>query len=142
MTKSKKDNQLGIKSAADEKLSPEAKNILAKLTNQEKRIKYKWLYFKPSNMNEFDFREYNSLKELFKGIYYRNLKLEDAERKKDEFMAVLVALEKYGPRKSDYLTARKNLLINAKKIYDEREIIINAFKDKIFLLNTKDFFKD
>ena len=68
MTESKKDNQLGIKSAAYEKLSPDAKNILAKLTNQENRIKYKWLYFKPSNMNEFDFREYNSLKELFKGI--------------------------------------------------------------------------
>ena len=59
MTEKKKDNQLGIKSAADiidEKLSPKAKNILAMLTNQEKLIKYKWLYFKPSNMSEFDFR--------------------------------------------------------------------------------------
>ena len=47
MTDDKKDNEIGIKSAVDtidKKLSPEAKNILAKLDNQEKRIKYKWLY--------------------------------------------------------------------------------------------------
>ena len=39
MTEHKKDNQLGIKSAADiidEKLSPKAKTLLAKLDNQEK----------------------------------------------------------------------------------------------------------
>ena len=93
----------------DEKLSPEAKNMLAKLTNQEKLIEYKWLYFKPSDVNEFDFREYNSLKDLFKTIYYRNLKIEDAGRKQDGFMAIFNALEKYNPRKFDYVTARKNL---------------------------------
>ena len=32
-------------------MSPEAKNILAKPTNQEVLIKYKWLYFKPSDVN-------------------------------------------------------------------------------------------
>ena len=64
-SENKKDNQLGIKSAAGilgEKLSPEAKNMLARLTGQEKLTKYKWLSFKPSNKNEFDFREYDSLK--------------------------------------------------------------------------------
>ena len=30
---------------------------------------------------------------------------------------------------------KKNLLGNVKKFYDEREIIINAFKNKIFPLN-------
>ena len=59
VTENKKDNELGIKSAADvidEKLSPEAKNILAKFGNQEKLFKHKWLYFEASNVNEFDFR--------------------------------------------------------------------------------------
>ena len=44
MTEDKKDNQLGIKSAAhmiNEKLPPQAKNILGKLDNQERLIKYK-----------------------------------------------------------------------------------------------------
>ena len=100
MIENKKDNQLGIKSAADindEKLSPEAKNIVSKLANKEKFIKYKWLYFKPSNMNEIDFREHNSLKELFKAIYCRTFKIEEAERKQEEFMAIPNALEEYNP---------------------------------------------
>ena len=142
MTEDKKDNQLDIKSVADiidQKLSPEAKKILAKLDNQEKLIKYKWLYFKASNLNEFDFREYNSLKELFKATYYRNLKIEDAERKQDEFMVVLDALDKYKRRKPDYETPIKNILINSKKFYDGTEMIINAFKNKIFPLCSEDF---
>ena len=132
MIENKKDNQLGRKSATDiigEKLSPKAKNILAKLDNQEKLIKHKLLYFKASNTNEFDFRDYSFLKELFKQIYYRNFKIEDAERKQDEFMAVYNALEKYNPKKPDYVTARKNLLINAQNFYDGREMIINVFKN-------------
>ena len=132
MIENKKDNQLGRKSATDiigEKLSPKAKNVLAKLDNQEKLIKHKLLYFKASNTNESDFRDYSFLKELFKQIYYRNFKIEDAERKQDEFMAVYNALEKYNPKKPDYVTARKNLLINAQNFYDGREMIINVFKN-------------
>ena len=97
MTEDKKHNQLGIQSTVDiidKKLSLEAKNMLVKLTNQEKLIKYKWLCFKSSHASEFDFREYNSLKELFKAIYYRNLKIEYAERKEEEFIVVLDALDK------------------------------------------------
>ena len=146
--KIKKTNQLGIKSATDiigEKLSPEAENILAKLINQEKLIKHKWIYFKASNMHEYEFRDYSSLKELFKNCYricYRNLKIEDAERKQYEFTAVLDASEKYKPKKPDYETARKNLLINAKNFYDGREMIIDTFKNKMFPLSTEDFFED
>ena len=147
MIENKRDIQLGIKSAADiigEKLSPEAENILAKVTNQEKLIQYKCLYFKPSGVNEFDFREYDSLKEVFlnSAIYYRNLKIEDAEGKQHEFLAIFNALERYNPRKPDYVTARKNLLINVKNFYNGREMIINTFKNKIFPLSTEDFFED
>ena len=85
-------------------------------------------------MNKFDFREYDSLKELLKAIYYRNLKIEDAEGKQDEFVAIFNALEKYNPRKSDYVTARKNILRNAKNIYDGREMIINAFTNCFHLV--------
>ena len=49
MIKNEKDDQLGINSAADmiyEKLSPEAKNMLAKISNQEKLINYKKLDFR------------------------------------------------------------------------------------------------
>ena len=54
-------------------------------------------------------------------------------------MAIPNALEEYNPRKSDHVTARKSILINAKKIYDGREMIINALKTGIFPLSTDDF---
>ena len=44
-------------------------------------------------------------------------------------------LERYRPRNPDYIEKRKNLLNNAKNFFDGREMIINAFKDKIFPLS-------
>ena len=103
MIENKKDNQLGIKSAADiigEKLSLEAKNILARLGYQERLIEYKWLYFKAYDSVEFDFRDFKSLKELFKAIYYRNLSIENVEREQDEFKGTLTALKRIRSKKT------------------------------------------
>ena len=100
--KENKINQLGIKTidyTIKEELSQEAKNILKKLNNQEKFINYKKLYFKRGNNLDYDFSEYSSLKELFKAIYYRNIRKEKAERIQDEFNGVYGALEKYNPIK-------------------------------------------
>ena len=118
------------------------KNVLSKLTNQEKLIKYKWLYFQPSNPNEFDFREYDSLKELFKAIYYRNLSVEDAERKQDGFMGICNVLENYNARKHEYVNAKNNPLIDAKIFYDGREMIIDAIKNRIFPVSPDNDFSD
>ena len=129
-----RDSQLGIKSIGytiKEELSQEAKNILEKLTYQEKLINYKKLYFKGGNKVEYDFTEYRSLKELFKAIYYRNIRIEKTERIQDEFNTITGALDLYNPRKTKYIEDKTKLLINAKKFYDRREIII-VFKNKIF----------
>ena len=126
----------------DEKLSQEAKNVLPNLSNQERIIEYKKLSFKRDKNLNFDFRDYRSLKELFKAIYYRNLSIDKAERIQDEYEAQFAALEKYKRKNSYYVTARKNLLINAKKFYDGSGMIINAIKDKIFPLNSEDVFEN
>ena len=45
-------------------------------------------------------------------------------------------LEKYEPRKdSKYKKLKEDLLINAKNFYDGREIILKAFRDKLFPLS-------
>ena len=59
-----------------------------KLNNQEKLINYKKLYFKGGNNLDYDFSEYRSLRELFKAIYYRNIRIEKAERIQDELNGV------------------------------------------------------
>ena len=103
---------------------------------------------KELNLREFknlyiDFRDYKSLKELLKEIHYRNMSIDDEEKEQEEYMVAFNALVKYRRRIFDYLTERKNLLNNAKNFYDGREMIINAFKEKIFPLNDEDgYFED
>ena len=97
-----KDSQLGIKSTdyiVKEELSEEAKSILKKLSNQEKIINYRKLYFKGGNKAKYDFTEYRPLLEFFKAIYYRNISIEEDEATQEEFNGVYCALEKYKPKK-------------------------------------------
>ena len=64
----------------DEELSHKAKNVLSKMCFLEKIIEYKKLSFKRDKKLGFGFREYRSLKELFKATYYRNLSIDKAKR--------------------------------------------------------------
>ena len=72
-------------------------------------------------------------------MYHRYLSIDKAERMQDAYEVQFSALKKYKPKNFDYLTARKNLLNNAKKFFDGREIIINTFKNKIFPLRPEGF---
>ena len=140
-----RDSQLGIKSIGytiKEELSKEARNMLEKLNNQEKLINYKKFYFKGGNNLDYDFSEYRSLKELFKTIQNRNIRIKKAERIQDEFNGVHGALEKYKQKKEPYIEKRRKLLINSKKLYDGREIIIDAFKNKMFPMASTGFEDD
>ena len=47
--------------------------------NQERSINYKRLNFKRDKSMEFDFRDYKSLKKLFKEIYYWKLSIDRIE---------------------------------------------------------------
>ena len=81
--------------------------MLTKLSNQEKIINYKKLSFKRARDLDFDFRDYRSLKELFKGIHYKNCSIDKAKRIQDEHEAQLAVLERYNPRNSDYVKEKK-----------------------------------
>ena len=91
-----KNSQLGIKSIGYivKELSQEAKNILKKLSNQEKTINYRKLCFKGGNNSEYDSTEYRPLLEFFNAIYYRNICIEEAEAIQETFNGVYGALEK------------------------------------------------
>ena len=86
---------------------------------------------------EFNFRDYKSIKEFFKDIYYKKFSIKEAESMQEEFSVVLTALEKYKTRDSEYNNKTLKLLENLKRFYDEREMIINAFKNKIFHFTMK-----
>ena len=140
--KENKDSQLGIKSigyTVRQELSQEAKNMLEKLNNQEKLINHWKLNFTGGNKVNYDFTNFSSLRELFRTIYYGEILIPAAEREQGNFDNRFELLKDYKPRKdSKYYKLKDDLLINAKKIYDGRKMIIEAFKNKIFPLSNPD----
>ena len=60
----------------------------------------------------------------------------------DEFNGVYGALKKYKPKKEPYIEKRRKLLINADSFCKGREMIIDAFKNKIFSLVPTGFSED
>ena len=109
--------------------------MLDKLSNQEKLIDYRKLNFRGGNNTDYDFSNFRPLKELSSVICYGEVLIPGAEREQDEFNHTFKALEIYNPSALKYKKNRQNLSINRQNFYDGRNMIINAFKDKIFPLN-------
>lgn len=105
----------------DDDLSHEARNIL--LAIKKKLSTAKRLSFERDKNLLLDFRDYRSLKELFRYVHYK--------KQKDGFNVVLNALNSYNSRKPEHLKGNKNLLDNAKKLCDGRKIIIDSLKNKV-----------
>ena len=141
-----KDNKLAIKSIGQtvkEELSQEAKNMLEKLNNQEKLINHKKIGFRGGNNKDYDFTNFSSLRELFRAIYYGEMLIPVAEREQDDFDNRFELLKDYKPKKdSKYYKLKDNHLINTKKIYDGRKMIIEGFKNKIFPLSNPDYYPE
>ena len=70
------------------------------LSNQKKNINHKRFSFKRDKNLVFDFRDYRYLTELFRDVYYKKFTTEEAERRLDEFAAILSALKKIQPKKN------------------------------------------
>ena len=106
--------------------------MLEKLNNQEKLINYRKLNVTGGNKVDYNFSECRSLKELFKTVHYINITIEKTERIQEESNTVINALKNYKSKKTKYKENKEKLLINAQNFYDGRDMIIKAFKNKIF----------
>ena len=76
----------------DQPLNFEAEELLEELKTIQKNVNYRKLKIKEGNMKDYDFSDYRTFKELFRDLYYRNLTIDEAESKQDEFNAVLDVL--------------------------------------------------
>ena len=109
---------------ADQPLSSEAKELIKEIKTIKKNVDYRKLKIKGGNMKDYDFSYYKTFKELFRDLYYRNITIDEAESKQDEFNAVLHLLKNYSPKHDKYVTLKNNLVDNASKFYEGREKII------------------
>ena len=95
-------------------------------------VDYRKLKIRGGNNVDYDFSDYKTFKELFRELYYKKITIDEAEKKQDEFNAIIGILESYTPRNNKYVEAKNKLLNNIKKIYEGREKITEGFKNEIF----------
>ena len=119
----------------EEPLRLEVKGLNEEIRIIQKDLDYRELKITGGNKNTYDFSDYKTFKELFRDLYYRNMTIDEAEQKQDEFNAVPDTLSIYSAKKKEYIEAKNKLLNNAKKLHKGREKIIEVFKKGIFPLN-------
>ena len=119
----------------EEPLSLEAKKLIEELRVIQKDVDYRKLKLRGGSNADHDFSDYKTFKELFKGLNYKKITIDEAEREKDEFNAIIGVSEDYTPRNNKYIEAKSKLLNDVKTFYDKREKIIEGFKDGIFPFN-------
>ena len=79
----------------DQPLSFEAKELINEIKTIQKNVDYRKLKIRGGNNTDYDFSDYKTCKELFKGLYCKKITIEEAEREQDEFNAIIGVLEDY-----------------------------------------------
>ena len=77
----------------DQPLSFEAKELLEEIKTIQKIVNYRKLKIKGGNMKAYDFSDYETFKELFRDLYYRNTTIDEAESKQGKFNTLLHLLK-------------------------------------------------
>ena len=117
----KTENIKEITDSVKEPLSPEAKALIEEIKIIQKDVDYRKLKITGGNKNMYDFSDYKTFKEVFRDIYYRNMSINKAEQKQDEFDTVHGFLNEYSPRDQKYIEAKIKLLDNAMNFYKGRK---------------------
>ena len=82
---------------------------------------------------DYDFSDYKTFNELFNDLYNRKMTINDPENIQNRFKLNIFFLKRYKPRFKEYIEAKYKLLDNVKNVYNGKEIIIEGFKNGLFL---------
>ena len=127
----KNKNSENIKEVTDfvnQPLSLEAKGLIEEIKVIQKDVDYRKLKIRGSNNVDYNFSDYETFKELFKGLYYRKITIDEAEREQVEFNAIIGVLENYTPRSDKYIEAKNKLLNNVKKFTRREKKLLKGLK--------------
>ena len=121
-----------------ESLSPEAMALIEEVRAIQKDVYYRKLKIRGGSNVKYDFSDHKTFNELYRGLYYKNMTINDAEMKQNKFNSIRVALNNYFPKDKKYIEAKNSLANNAKNFYEGREKILNDFKEGMFLIKSDD----
>ena len=116
----------------EEPLSPEARALLEEIRIIQKDVDYRKLKNIGENNVVYDFSDFKIFNDLFKGLHFKKMLIDDAEMKQNEFDAKLNALSGYSPRNQNYIEAKNEILVNAKNVYEGKKKLLKALKKECF----------
>ena len=97
--KNKTENIKEVTDFVKQTLSLEVKGLIEEIRIIQKDVDYRKLKITGDSNIMFEFTNYKTFKELFRNIYHRNMSIDEAERKQEEFEGVLGALSTYSAKK-------------------------------------------
>ena len=118
------------------KITPEAKELMNELREEENFIDNKRLLCAKTDGTIYDFTVLKgSIK--FDSVISNKDSLNDAKDSQNNMLVMLNNLEKYNPKNLKKVKPREETLANAGILHDDRNKIINAFENGVFLLKRK-----
>ena len=123
-----------------QQLPPEALAMLNRI-QEKKLINYSKLNLRGGDNEFYDFSDFTKVGELFNRIYYGEILIPEAEREQEAFDYEFERLRGYRSRESGrFYILKEDLEKNSKHFKDAREILIKAFKDKLFPLSDPKYY--
>ena len=129
--KNKTKNIKDVTDFVEEPFSLEEKALIEEIRTIQKDVGK--LIIRGGHKVTYNFRNYETFKELFRDLCYKKMTINDAKMKQNEFNSIIGNLNNYSPKTEKYIEAKKSLLNNVRNFYKGREKIIEDFKEGIFL---------
>ena len=111
------------------------RNKLSSRLNQiKKEINKVKLLCVLTNGTQYNFNKFTSLEQFCYEISSGFITIKHAKYEQNHENKLILSLEKYNPTNNDQTKSRSDVLDNARKFYNGRNLIIESFEDDTFLL--------
>ena len=110
--KNKTENIKEVTDFVNQLLSLEVKELIEEIRVIQKYVDYRKLKIRGGNSTDYDFSDYRTCKELFRDLYYKKITIDEVERNRDKFNAIMSVLKNYTPRSNKYIDTKNKLLNN------------------------------
>ena len=137
--KSDNNNKLTIEDVIPKSIfaSDEAKEELNKIKEIERNVDREKLLYKASG-NTYDFRKFQTIRTFGKDIYEGQINLEEAVKDQPDLLNKIKNFsEKMRPKSYKKRQEKEIVSDSLYKLYNGREMVLNGFKRKIFLIKSK-----
>ena len=115
----------------------ETKKEFNKIKEIEKNVDREKLFYQ-SNKNEYNFKKFQIIRVFGKDIYNGEITLEEADKDQPKLVKKINDfIKKTKPRNKEKRREKKSVEKNLYNFCDGREMVLNAFKSKIFLTKSK-----